>query len=145
MHNDRSVHQSTVVLCHGDKIDISGQVLRFAQPPRRNDGKEGATISTEQIGDYLVFDRKIGSGAFSVVHLALDTKVRGGLPLGVHRQLTPTSRTPQSLKQVACKKMLRTKMAGESVVNVQREVAILKDLSHVSPVGCCIRAESLLT
>ena len=64
----------------------------------------------QTIGNYIVFDRLLGSGAFCVVRLALNTK---------------------SLKQVACKVLKRATTSTNNISDLQREVEILKGLKHV--------------
>jgi meiosis-specific serine/threonine-protein kinase MEK1 len=133
MHNERKVSKGTVVLCDGDRLEIGGQVFRWSQPGRQvNASHESAPVAKEKIGNYIVFNRLLGSGAFSVVHLAFNTKVNClSLCIGrrsMARELT-ASRS-KTLTQVACKKITRKKMIKESLMSVQREVEILKTVSH---------------
>lgn len=83
---------------------------------------------SQSVGDYIVFDRLLGSyvdhfthllrllmkntfsGAYSVIRLALNSK---------------------SLKQVACKIMKASKLRKDLIKDVKREVKILKSLKHV--------------
>ncbi|GAA5928797.1 hypothetical protein JCM1841_003573 [Sporobolomyces salmonicolor] len=112
LHNDRKLSRSTVVLCEGDRIEIGRQVFRYAQEStvQPADQLVKSTIKPPtQLGNYLILDRSLGSGAFSTVLLAFNTK---------------------TLKQVACKKMERSPVAGHSLASIQREIGILKSASH---------------
>ncbi|KAL8290400.1 hypothetical protein RQP46_002658 [Phenoliferia psychrophenolica] len=111
MWNDRAVHHATVVLSSGDRVEIGGQGFTWQQQdgPSSSKTKERDVRTVERIGEYVVFDRTLGSGAFSVVHLAFNT---------------------HSMKQIACKKIRKRRLRASEVANVQREVAILKVLQH---------------
>ncbi|GAA6008343.1 uncharacterized protein JCM10292_005540 [Rhodotorula paludigena] len=123
LHNDRRLHHCTVVLCDGDRIEIAGQLFRYHHTAARpvlslSDGPAAAASASTtaesapaavRVGDFLVFDRTLGSGAFSHVHLALSTK---------------------TLKQVACKKLQRTRVNRDRLEVIQREVDLLKAASH---------------
>ncbi|GAA5863037.1 hypothetical protein JCM1840_002449 [Sporobolomyces johnsonii] len=112
LHNDRKVSRSTVVLCEGDRIEIGKQVFRYAQASAAqpaNQLVQSVVKPPTQLGDYLILDRSLGSGAFSTVLLAFNTK---------------------TLRQVACKKMARSQVAGHSLASIQREIGILKSASH---------------
>ncbi|GJN89435.1 hypothetical protein Rhopal_002416-T1 [Rhodotorula paludigena] len=140
LHNDRRLHHCTVVLCDGDRIEIAGQLFRYHHTAARpvlslSANPAAASASTiadpapaaVRVGDFLVFDRTLGSGAFSHVHLALSTK---RATLGRKRVAHDENARIQTLKQVACKKLQRTRVNRDRLEVIQREVDLLKAASH---------------
>ncbi|GAA5980438.1 hypothetical protein JCM5350_001501 [Sporobolomyces pararoseus] len=125
LHNDRRLSKSTVVLCEGDRIEIGTRVFRFFQTIKDTSSVSNATSlrtasaialdlyqtlsSFKQVGDYTVLPCTLGSGAFATVVLAFNLK---------------------TLKQVACKKMVKKVVGEKNLSSVRREVEMLKKASH---------------
>ncbi|BGP47556.1 hypothetical protein JCM10450v2_003419 [Rhodotorula kratochvilovae] len=110
--NDRRVHRQTVVLSDGDRFEIAGQLFRYvhtAPTPPAPASTATAASAPQRIGDFLVYPRTLGSGAFSAVHLALNTR---------------------SLRQVACKKLARARVGKDRLEVIRREVDILRRADH---------------
>ncbi|GAA6057360.1 hypothetical protein JCM3770_005725 [Rhodotorula araucariae] len=111
--NGRRVHHHSVVLSDGDRFEIAGQLFRYVHtapaPPALAPGPGPAAAVPQRVGDFLVYPRTLGSGAFSAVHLALDTR---------------------SLRQVACKKLARARVGKDRLEVIRREVAILRRANH---------------
>ncbi|GAA6007611.1 hypothetical protein JCM10207_006404 [Rhodosporidiobolus poonsookiae] len=120
LHNDRVVGRGkTVVLSEGDRIEITKHLFRyshtapsFASLPRPSAAPTPQALVPGQprkIGTYLISPRTLGSGAFSQVFLALNTR---------------------SLKQVACKTLQRVRVKGDRLKAIQREVDVLRRVEH---------------
>ncbi|KAM0755148.1 kinase-like protein [Meredithblackwellia eburnea MCA 4105] len=124
LYNDRLLHRATAVLFDGDRIEIAGRVFVWRNSTINFDTLEdtqGRTIRQERrrrLGDYLVFEKSLGSGSFSTVHVAFNLN---------------------SLKQVACK-VIKTSTSRQGDIHIpwtqhdldrtRREVNILKNLNH---------------
>ncbi|GAA5875411.1 hypothetical protein JCM8547_004399 [Rhodosporidiobolus lusitaniae] len=121
MHNGRVVKRGrTVVLSEGDRIEIGKQLFRYshtaksasAAPPGAGSASASTSVfngTSTLVGDFLVSSRTLGSGAFSQVFLAMSTK---------------------TLKQVACKRLPRSRVKGDRLEKIQREVEMLKKARH---------------
>ncbi|GAA5829942.1 hypothetical protein JCM11251_007941 [Rhodosporidiobolus azoricus] len=125
LHNGRLIGKGgTVVLSEGDKIEIGSHVFRYhhtAPSPALSSTAFATATSTpasaffaggqnvQQVGDFLLSPRTLGSGAFSQVFLALSTK---------------------TLKQVACKRLHRSRVKADRLKAIEREVEMLKRASH---------------
>ncbi|GAA5914611.1 hypothetical protein JCM8208_002091 [Rhodotorula glutinis] len=114
--NGRRVFHRSVVLCDGDRFEIAGQLFRYvhtAPPPPASAppaaDSSSAAAAPYKVGHYLVYPRTLGSGGFSSVHLALDTR---------------------SLVQVACKRLPRARVGKDRLEIIRREVDMLKRASH---------------
>ncbi|GAA5925865.1 hypothetical protein JCM3775_005138 [Rhodotorula graminis] len=114
--NGRRVFHSSLVLCDGDRFEIGGQLFRYVHtaPPPPAPAPSAVDSSTaaaapRKVGHYLVYPRTLGSGGFSSVHLALDTR---------------------SLVQVACKRLPRARVGKDRLEIIRREVDMLKRASH---------------
>ncbi|TNY19068.1 kinase-like domain-containing protein [Rhodotorula diobovata] len=129
--NGRRVHHRSVVLCDGDRFEhaaiplltslhgrsshttrrIAGQLFRYLHtaPPPPAAASTSENDAPHRVGAYLVYPRTLGSGAFSAVHLALDTR---------------------TLVQVACKRLPRDRVGKDRLEVIRREVGILRRASH---------------
>ncbi|GAA5915809.1 hypothetical protein JCM6882_006106 [Rhodosporidiobolus microsporus] len=116
LHNGRLVGKGgTVVLSEGDRVEIASRVFRYHHTASSPSSPTALTTaspespSVQQVGDFLLSPRTLGSGAFSQVFLALSTK---------------------TLKQVACKRLPRARMRGDRLKAIEREVEMLKKAKH---------------
>lgn len=75
VHNGRIVLHSIVVLSNGDEFEVAAQRFHFTQATNSPSIIPEASLSAK-IGDYKILPHNIGSGAFSIVRLAINTKVR---------------------------------------------------------------------
>ncbi|GAA5847736.1 hypothetical protein JCM9279_005009 [Rhodotorula babjevae] len=113
--NGRRVFHRSVVLCDGDRVEIAGQLFRYVHtapsPPAQPSAADPttATAAPRKVGHYLVYPRTLGSGGFSSVHLALDTR---------------------SLVQVACKRLPRARVGKDRLDMIRREVDMLQRATH---------------
>lgn len=65
-----------MVLASGDEFEIAAQRFLFTQATSKiTPAVHFDNLSARNVGDYKVLDHTIGSGAFSVVRLAFNTKV----------------------------------------------------------------------
>ena len=107
------LHKLKLTLCPSCRI--AGQLFRYihtapsppAPPPTAD--SSAAAVEPHKVGDYLVYPRTLGSGGFSSVHLALDTR---------------------SLVQVACKRLPRARVGKDRLEIIRREVDMLKRATH---------------
>ncbi|KAG0143633.1 hypothetical protein CROQUDRAFT_660980 [Cronartium quercuum f. sp. fusiforme G11] len=125
-YNGQLVHKKAVILNDSDTIELSGEKFTYfhSSPPGQwqgvhytpgeNDQKRFQSI---KIGPYKITERVLGSGFFSVVHLAIDTS--------------------HANKQIACKIVRRRKLAKKSLTELAefrkvlaREVELNASLNH---------------
>ncbi|POW13877.1 hypothetical protein PSHT_07591 [Puccinia striiformis] len=78
-YNNRLVRKKAVILNNGDQVEIAGQVFSYTHscPSGNCQGSDGglefpAEFKPTTVGKYRITERVLGSGFFSVVHLAIN-------------------------------------------------------------------------
>lgn len=103
-------HQS-ILLMDGDKLELPNSQIftceNVANRGRYVSQPQGTQVGIKSVGSYTITNRKLGSGAYSSVLLAIDRSAR---------------------RQAACKTIVRKTQAD--IADVLREVQLLQKLNH---------------
>ncbi|OAV86787.1 CAMK protein kinase [Puccinia triticina 1-1 BBBD Race 1] len=110
-YNHRLVRKKAVILNNGDEVEIAGQVFSYTHscPP-------GQGLASTTVGKYRITERVLGSGFFSVVHLAIDEETGSQLACKIIR------------RQVGYRQSAREAKKFQQVV--QQEVKLNASLDH---------------
>ncbi|KAA1116332.1 Meiosis-specific serine/threonine-protein kinase mek1 [Puccinia graminis f. sp. tritici] len=93
-YNDRLVRKKAVILNNGDQVEIAGQVFSYKHscPPG-----QGSTSTT--VGKYRITERVLGSGFFSVVHLAINQETGAQLACKIIKRQTGFRQSARETKK----------------------------------------------
>ncbi|POV97255.1 hypothetical protein PSTT_15196 [Puccinia striiformis] len=105
-YNNRLVRKKAVILNNGDQVEISGQVFSYTHscPSGNCQGSDGglafpAEFKPITVGKYCITERVLGSGFFSVVHLAINQETGSQLACKIIKQQTGLRQSAREAKK----------------------------------------------
>ncbi|KNE92908.1 CAMK protein kinase, variant [Puccinia striiformis f. sp. tritici PST-78] len=105
-YNNRLVRKKAVILNNGDQVEIAGQVFSYTHscPSGNCQGSDGglafpAEFKPITVGKYCITERVLGSGFFSVVHLAINQETGSQLACKIIKQQTGLRQSAREAKK----------------------------------------------
>ncbi|KAI7936202.1 hypothetical protein MJO29_015505 [Puccinia striiformis f. sp. tritici] len=105
-YNNRLVRKKAVILNNGDQVEIAGQVFSYTHscPSGNCQGSDGglafpAEFKPITVGKYCITERVLGSGFFSVVHLAINQETSSQLACKIIKQQTGLRQSAREAKK----------------------------------------------
>ncbi|PLW11269.1 hypothetical protein PCANC_13259 [Puccinia coronata f. sp. avenae] len=105
-YNDRPVRKKAVILSDGDRVEIAGQVFSYthSSPPGNCQGSPSTSdipveFKPTIVGKYQITERVLGSGFFSVVHLAINQETGAQLACKIIKRQAGLRQSVRELKK----------------------------------------------
>ncbi|KAI9602164.1 hypothetical protein KEM48_000194 [Puccinia striiformis f. sp. tritici PST-130] len=105
-YNNRLVRKKAVILNNGDQVEIAGQVFSYTHscPSGNCQGSDGglefpAEFKPTTVGKYRITERVLGSGFFSVVHLAINQETGSQLACKIIKRQTGLRQSAREAKK----------------------------------------------
>ncbi|KNZ62031.1 CAMK/RAD53 protein kinase [Puccinia sorghi] len=103
-YNNRLVRKKAVILNNGDRVEIAGQVFSYSHscPPGNYQGSPSTSafhFKPTLVGKYQITERVLGSGFFSVVHLAINQETGAQLACKIIKRQTSYRQSAREVRK----------------------------------------------
>jgi len=103
-YNNRLVRKKAVILNNGDRVEIAGEVFSYTHscPPGNYQGSPSTSalhFKPTMVGKYQITERVLGSGFFSVVHLAINQETGAQLACKIIKRQTSYRQSAREVRK----------------------------------------------